>query len=156
MGNMQRTLQAAQQLINARVGAVLRSSHRYESAPWGFDAVEIFSNQVVEVSSDLLPHEVLDAVQQIERELGRDHTAEAAEKERTGARYISRPIDIDILFYDDEVIATDRLAVPHPLLAEREFVLILLDELMSRRRHPQTGLTMSEMLRALRDKQTNH
>ena len=67
-GDVKRTLQAAQQLVNAKVGAVLRCSHRYETKPWGFDADGVFSNQALEVSTDLLPLEVLDAVQAIERE----------------------------------------------------------------------------------------
>ncbi len=121
---MKRTLQAAQQLVNARVGAVLRCSHRYETKPWGFDADGIFSNQALEVSTDLQPLEVLEAVQAIERELGRNRAAEAVEKARTGVTYTSRPIDIDILFYDDEVIASERLTVPHPLIDEREFALV--------------------------------
>ena len=109
-GDVKRTLQAAQQLVNAKVGAVLRCSHRYETKPWGFDADGVFSNQALEVSTDLLPLEVLDAVQAIERELGRNRAAEAVEKARTGVNYTSRPIDIDILFYDDEVIDSERLA----------------------------------------------
>ena len=96
-GDVKRTLQAAQQLVNAKVGAVLRCSHRYETKPWGFDADGVFSNQALEVSTDLLPLEVLDAVQAIERELGRNRAAEAVEKARTGVNYTSRPIDIDIL-----------------------------------------------------------
>ena len=75
-GDVKRTLQAAQQLVNAKVGAVLRCSHRYETKPWGFDADGVFSNQALEVSTDLLPLEVLDAVQAIERELGRNRAAE--------------------------------------------------------------------------------
>ena len=150
-GEVKRTLQAAQQLVNARVGAVLRCSHRYESEPWGFEATSRFSNQALEVSTDLGPHEVLDALQGIERELGRNRAAEAIEKARTGARYTSRPIDIDILFYDDEVICDERLTVPHPLLAEREFALVPLCEIMRSRRHPLTGLTVGEMLDALRN-----
>ena len=116
-GDVKRTLQTAQQLVNSRVGAVLRCSHRYESEPWGFPAAERFSNQALEVSTDLTPHEVLDACQRIERELGRNRAAEAVEKARTGVNYTSRPIDIDILFYDDEVIDSERLTVPHPLMA---------------------------------------
>jgi len=111
-GDVKRTLQAAQQLINARVGAVLRCSHRYESKPWGFDAEQHFSNQALEVSTDLQPLEVLEAVQAIEQELGRNRAAEAVEKARTGVAYTSRSIDIDILFYDDEVIASERLTIP--------------------------------------------
>lgn len=151
-GDVKRTLQAAQQLINDRVGAVLRCSHRYESDPWGFEAEKRFSNQALEVSTDLAPLEVLDAVQEIERELGRNRAAEAVEKASTGVRYTSRPIDIDIAFYDDEVIDCERLTVPHPLLAEREFALVPLNEIVRARRHPLTGLTVGEMLAQLRIK----
>ena len=150
VGDVKTRLQRAQQLLNERVGAVLRCSHRYESAPWGFDAEERFSNQAVEVSTDLTPHEVLDAIEQIENELGRNRAAEAIERARTGSRYCSRPIDIDILFYDDEVIHDERLVVPHPLIAEREFALVPLCEIMRTRRHPVTGRTMEEMLAALK------
>lgn len=154
IGDVKRSLQAAQQLINERVGAILRCSDRYQSEPWGFRSEERFSNQAIEVSTDLEPTEVLDAVQAIERELGRNRAAETLEKSLTGSRYVSRPIDIDILFYDDEVIATERLTVPHPLLAEREFALVPLCEIMRTRRHPLTGQTAGEMLAALRNRET--
>ena len=148
-GDVKRTLQTAQQLINSRVGAVLRCSHRYER---GFPAAQRFSNQALEVSTDLSPLEVLDACQGIERELGRNRAAEAIEKASSGAAYSSRPIDIDIIFYGDEVIDDERLTVPHPLLAEREFALQPLAEIMRRHRHPVTGVTVGEMLDALRNR----
>lgn len=151
LGDVKRTLQAAQQLINARVGAVLRCSHRYESEPWGFSSDSRFSNQALEVSTDLTPHAVLDAVQAIEQELGRNRAAEVVEKARNGAHYTSRPIDIDILFYDDEVIDDERLTLPHPRLAEREFALVPLCEIMRTRRHPVSGHTVEQMLDALRN-----
>ena len=151
-GDVKRTLQTAQQLINSRVGAVLRCSHRYESEPWGFPAAQRFSNQALEVSTDLSPLEVLDACQGIERELGRNRAAEAIEKASSGVAYSSRPIDIDIIFYGDEVIDDERLTVPHPLLAEREFALQPLAEIMRRHRHPVTGVTVGEMLDALRNR----
>ena len=149
-GEVKRTLQRAQQLINDRIGPVLHCSHRYESEPWGFEAEEPFFNQALEVSTDLEPEQLLDAVQEIERELGRNRAAEAIEKASTGARYVSRPIDIDILFYGDAVIETERLTVPHPQLAERRFALTPLCEIARSRRHPVTGLTVGEMLDQLK------
>ena len=151
-GDVKRTLQAAQQLVNARVGAVLRCSHRYEIEPWGFASAARFSNQALEITTDLSPLEVLDAVQRIECDLWRNRAAEAVEKASTGAAYTSRPIDIDIIFYDDEVIREERLTVPHPRLAEREFALVPLCEIMRLRRHPVTGETVGGMLEALRKK----
>ncbi|MDE6446532.1 MAG: 2-amino-4-hydroxy-6-hydroxymethyldihydropteridine diphosphokinase [Alistipes sp.] len=153
LGDVKRTLQCAQQSVNSRIGAVLRCSHRYESEPWGFRADGRFFNQALEVSTDLRPEEVLDAVQQIERELGRNRAAETLEKASSGARYVSRPIDIDIIFYDDLVINSERLTVPHPRLAEREFALVPLCEIVRGRRHPVSGLTVGEMLDALRANQ---
>ena len=146
LGDVKSRLQRAQKLVNERVGAVLRCSHRYESEPWGFAAAGRFSNQAMEISTDLAPEEVLDAVQAIEAELGRDRAAEQREKARSGAAYVSRPIDTDILFYDDLVLASERLTLPHPLLAEREFALVPLCEIMRSRRHPVSGRTMGELL----------
>lgn len=152
-GDVKRTLQSAQQLVNDRVGAVLRCSHRYESEPWGFSG-DRFSNQALEVSTDLAPEEVLDAVQRIECELGRNRAAETLEKASAGMRYASRPIDIDIIFYDDRVIESEQLTVPHPRLAEREFALVPLCEIVRERRHPVSGLTVGQLLDALRATQS--
>ena len=96
---------------------------------------------------------MMDVAKQYEAEvLGRNRAAEAGEKASSGAVYCSRPSDIDIIFYDDEVIGDERLTVPHPLLAEREFALVPLCEIMRQRRHPVTGATVGEMLDALRNK----
>ena len=96
---------------------------------------------------------MMDVAKQYEAEvLGRNRAAEAVEKASSGAVYCSRPIDIAIIFYDDEVIGDERLTVPHPLLAEREFALVPLCEIMRQRRHPVTGATVGEMLDALRNK----
>ena len=152
VGDVKERLRTAQRLVNARIGAVLRCSHCYGSAPWGFEAEQPFVNQVLVADTDLAPHEVLAEVHRIERELGRNRAAEAVEKASSGAVYCSRPIDIDIIFYDDEVIGDERLTVPHPLLAEREFALTPLCEIMRQRRHPLTGATVGEMLDALRNK----
>lgn len=108
-------------------------------------------NQALEVSTDLAPHEVLDACLSIEEELGRNRAAEQIERAATGAPYASRPIDIDLIFYGSEVIDDERLQIPHPRMAERAFVLTPLAEIMRSFRHPVSGLTVGELLAALRE-----
>ncbi len=146
VGNVKQTLQAAQQLINRNIGAVMRCSHRYESPAWGFESQQNFSNQALEVDTDLTPDEVLERIHLIEAELGRDREAERLEKEQSGQRYASRIIDIDIIFYDELVRSDERLTLPHPLMVERGFVLQPLAEIMRSKRHPVSGKTVGEML----------
>ena len=127
VGDVKTRLQNAQRLINQHAGPVMRCSHRYKSRAWGFDAEEEFSNQVLEVDTDLTPEQLLDALQAIERELGRDREAEQSLKQRTGARYTSRPIDIDILC-----------------------------EWMRDYRHPVLGKTVGELLEELKNRNETH
>ncbi len=145
MGEMKPLLHRAQEMINAEIGPVMRCSHRYKSAPWGFEAGSHFSNQVLICDTELSPQEVLGKVHQIEAALGRDRAAEATEKERTGQNYSSRVIDVDILFYDDEIIAEENLVIPHPLLHERDFVLEPLSEVAPEKVHPVFGQTIAEL-----------
>lgn len=150
-GDVQALLRRAAGRIAERIGPVKRCSACYESAPWGFRAEQTFWNQVVEAETALAPEEVLDAALAIEAELGRDRIAESRERAATGERYASRTLDIDLLFYDDEVIRTPRLEIPHPRLGGREFVLRPLCELMPERRHPLTGERMCDLLKALNE-----
>ena len=83
LGDVKDRLRCAQQLINSRIGAVLRCSHCYVSAPWGFEAPQPFMNQVVIVSTDHTPQELLAQIHRIERELGRNRASEAVEKAAT-------------------------------------------------------------------------
>ena len=83
--------------------------------------------------------------------MGRDRESELREKASTGERYCSRTMDIDIMFYDDEVISTPRLTVPHPLMQQREFALEPMCELEGERLHPVLGRTLDDLLKELRD-----
>ncbi len=144
VGNAEATLAEAARLIEAEVGTIELRSRIYRTVAWGFEA-EDFRNQVLIVESALLPADVLSAVNDIECRLGRDRREEQKIKSATGARYASRSIDIDILFYDDLTIESERLTLPHPRIAEREFVLEPLAEIAAEWRHPASGKSVREM-----------
>lgn len=149
-GNPRETLRRARALIGLRVGEICKQSRLRITEPWGVmeTGAENFLNQVLVVQTSLTPTELLEATQQIERELGRGRTDDAAPVRKIcrPRRYSSRPIDIDILFYDDLVMDTPALTIPHPLIDQREFVLEPLAHVMPAFRHPVTGKTMHEML----------
>lgn len=116
LGDRQKNLSLALELIGREVGTVLSASDIIETEPWGFDSSNRFLNMAVKVETHLQPFEVLHTTQEIERKLGRTHKTAAGE-------YHDRPIDIDILLYDDLVMNTTELTIPHPLMHERQFVM---------------------------------
>ena len=120
----------AERLLAERGAKVVAKSQNYESKAWGFESEMLFVNVAWEVETALEPEQLLDALQEVEALLGRNRDAEREEKAQNGARYCSRTLDLDILFYDEEHISTARLKVPHPLIMEREFVITPLCELL--------------------------
>ncbi|MCL2562151.1 MAG: 2-amino-4-hydroxy-6-hydroxymethyldihydropteridine diphosphokinase [Rikenellaceae bacterium] len=149
LGDVRGTLAAAERLVAERAGTVVARSTVRKSTAWGDfcdgEAGGLFLNQALIIETPLSPMKLLDALQKIEKELGREEGQKAANSKATRA-YTSRPIDIDILFYDDLIMHTDRLTIPHPLIAEREFVLLPLVELIPDYPNPATGKTPREML----------
>ena len=139
-------LQRAAERIAEQVGPIERASQICYSEAWGFTCEEEFANQAILVSTVLAADEVLMKTQAIERELGRDREAESEEKLLTGERYASRVVDIDIIFYDDIVVESEKLTLPHPRMHEREFVLRPMLEVAAEWRHPIIGLTVEEMI----------
>ena len=150
VGDAEQTLGKAAQLIAEEVGRVVRHSKIYRTEAWGFEA-EDFRNQVLVVESQKEPLQLLDAINDIERRLGRDRAKENELKSTTGARYASRSLDIDILFYDDLVVESERLTLPHPRIAEREFVLAPLSEVVAEWRHPVNGKSVRKMYEELKE-----
>ena len=122
MGDRKATLDAACQLIEERIGAVVRRSSYRESAPWGFESSNQFLNAAVCCQTTLTPRRLLRATQRKERQLGR------RQKTRDGI-YHDRPIDIDILLYDDLTVDEPDLKIPHPLMHQRPFVMEPLREI---------------------------
>lgn len=119
-------LQLANRLIEWEVGVIVQRSSVIETLSWGFKSAP-FLNQVVVVETALGPLALLDALQDIERRLGRTEKSSVAE-DGTPV-YHARTIDLDILDYDGLHYRDDRLTLPHPRIAEREFVLASLREL---------------------------
>lgn len=152
VGDVKDTLRRAQQAINQELGIILRCSHSYESKAWGFTSSENFYNQAIILDTDFAPEELLDKVLEIEQQLGRDREEEARIKAQTGERFAPRKIDIDILFYDDEVIDTPRLTVPHPLIQDRDFVLRPLNEIAPDKVHPVLRKTIHTLFEEMEAK----
>ena len=132
LGQKEENIRRAIALIGEQIGIVERQSALYHSEPWGFESDNRFVNAVVCVSTTLSPHRLLRATQRIERQLGK--TAQHATERQSSlftlhsSLYKDRPIDIDILLYDDLHIDTPTLKIPHPLMQERDFVMVPLRE----------------------------
>lgn len=123
LGDRHATMRRAIDMLNAGAGTVDRQSSPIETEPWGFESPNRFLNMCVRLTTTLTPEQLLLATQAIERQLGRTVKSD-------GGQYHDRPIDIDILTYDDLHIATPTLTIPHPLMHERDFVMIPLREIM--------------------------
>ena len=121
LGDRHALMEKAITLIGERIGKVVRQSSFIETEPWGFESDNRFLNAVIIVETEHTPREVLTLTQQIEREMGRT-------RKSGSAGYADRPMDIDILIYDDLEINEPDLKIPHPLMHEREFVMIPLRE----------------------------
>ena len=120
----------AERLLAERGVKVVARSKNYTTKAWGFESEQLFTNVAWEVATDKEAEQLLDALQEVEALLGRDREVECKTKEQNGARYCSRTLDLDILFFDEEHISTERLKVPHPLIMERDFVITPLCELL--------------------------
>lgn len=127
LGDKLKNLSIAVELISRTVGEIKQKSGYYETAPWGKTDQPAFINQAVALATDLQPIALLDRLLAIELQMGRQR------KEKWGERVI----DIDIIFFDDEVIIhNNRLTLPHPQLQYRRFVLEPLNEIASDYEHP--------------------
>lgn len=123
LGDRKATMRRAIGLLNERAGSVDRQSSFIETEPWGFESTNKFLNMCVRLLTTLSPEQLLLATKQIERELGRTQKS-------VNGKYHDRPIDIDILMYDDLQLSTPDLTLPHPHMQERDFVMIPLREIL--------------------------
>lgn len=137
MGNRFEYLQTAINLLFEEVGSVIKISSVYETPAMGFDG-DPFLNCAVWLQTDLIPNKILKLILEIEKRIGRNRKASKG--------YSSRPIDIDIVFIDNLIIATEKLSVPHPEMEKRRFVLQPLLDLNSELVHPISGTEISRLL----------
>ena len=128
IGNKRRNMITAAALLAERVGDVLALSGFYETEPWGVQSENTFLNAALQLDTSLSPLELLKATQEIEIEMGRTQKSNGA--------YHDRIIDIDILLYEDLVLQTPELTLPHPLMHERLFVMEPLAEIAPNVIHP--------------------
>ncbi len=142
LGDKRVNFQKVHSIIEKEMGPIVRKSSIYETSPWGFRTARYFWNEVLLVETDLLPENLLERIHQIEGSFGR---------RRKAGPYSSRAMDIDILYFDDVSMDTPRLTIPHKLIQERLFVLVPLDEIAPRFRHPILDRTNRQLLRHCND-----
>jgi 2-amino-4-hydroxy-6-hydroxymethyldihydropteridine diphosphokinase len=138
MDDRQDHIERAQKALAPSV-AIRHRSGIHETLPQYVTDQPAFLNMVVSGETELPPHELLSFLKDIERRLGRTPSR----------RFGPRVIDLDILYYGDQIVNDDTLEIPHPRISEREFVLRPLLEIASKHRHPVTGDTTAEMLKRL-------
>ena len=144
VGERRENLEKAAQFIGEQAGSIANRSALYETDAWGINDQPPFLNQVLEVSTSLDPHALLKVVLNIEREMGRSR------KEKYGPR----TIDIDILLFNDLVLETEGLEIPHPQLHLRRFALTPLAEIAAAVIHPVLKKSIDELLLECPDKLT--
>ena len=131
LGDREEHIRKAIALIGESIGLVIRQSSLIESEPWGFESANRFLNSVILVETTLTPRQLLKATQKIERQLGRKKKSTDS-CILTPVSYSDRSIDIDILLYDDLTVDEPDLKIPHPLMEQRDFVMIPLNEIKPR------------------------
>lgn len=141
-GDKEQTLMRAIDLLSLALGSQPTLSSIIESEPWGYESDNSYANCVAAFDTALTPTQLLDTTEAIEKQLGR------TQKSINGV-YSDRTIDIDILFYGDEIITTPRLTIPHPLLHKRDFILSPMKEIAPELIHPLLKATIEELHKQL-------
>ncbi len=143
-GDKEKLLALALQSIGNKVGTITKTSSFYLTEPWGFRSIDTFVNAVVSVETKKTPQEILRIILEIENMLGR------IRHNKSG--YQSRKMDIDILFYDDKIVAAENLIIPHPRLHQRRFCLEPLRQIAPDFIHPDIKKSITELLEICTDK----
>jgi 2-amino-4-hydroxy-6-hydroxymethyldihydropteridine diphosphokinase len=138
LGNREENISDAIRLILSEIGEIQGKSSIYQTEAWGVQNQQAYLNQVIKISTQFSPNELLEKLLSIEKQLGR--------KRIESANYESRTIDIDILFYNNLIYTTENLEIPHPRLHLRNFVLIPLNQINSELTHPVFNKSIKAIL----------
>lgn len=136
-GNRLENIQSCINLIHQEIGAVIQVSKLYETPAWGFES-DAFYNCALLLHSNSSAQKILSQVLKVEKQLGRIRTDQQG--------YQSRIIDIDLIVFDDQIIETEKLQIPHPLMQNRKFVLLPIQDLELNWKHPVLQKTISELV----------
>jgi 2-amino-4-hydroxy-6-hydroxymethyldihydropteridine diphosphokinase len=137
VGDRHRNCLAAIELLRQNGLLVARQSSMHETEPWGVTDQPEFVNMTVETETDLAPIKLLEVLKKIEKDMGRQDTM----------KWGPRIIDLDILLYDDIIMKTDSLTIPHSLMHERAFVLRPLSEIAGNFIHPVLKKSITDLLK---------
>lgn len=141
LGNKEKNLSTVRELIEQQVGVIKKLSSVYETEPWGVEAQPVYYNQVIELLTEMSAERMMQRLLSIEKEMGRVREN----------KYDARIIDIDILFFNNEVYQTQELTIPHARLHERRFVLEPLNEIAPEFIHPVLQKTIATLLNETSD-----
>ncbi|MCX6206938.1 MAG: 2-amino-4-hydroxy-6-hydroxymethyldihydropteridine diphosphokinase [Bacteroidetes bacterium] len=141
LGNRSANLKKASLLIDQTCGKIIQSSAIYETAAWGLTNQPSFFNQAIKLQTNLAPELLMEQLLAIEKKMGR------VRSKKLGPRII----DLDMLFYNQIILNTDLLVLPHPAIAERRFALLPLTEIASNFLHPVHKKTIEDLLVACPD-----
>ena len=137
LGRKEQYIEEALKNIEMRIGKIISKSAFYYSKPWGFESDNDFVNICAVFETELTPNEVLLTTKDIEKYIGRES--------KTSLEYQDRVIDIDIILFDNDIINTEELIVPHKFMHLRDFVIKPLNEIASDYIHPVFNKTIKEL-----------
>jgi len=144
VGNRESLLDRACAMVGEFCGRIIEKSPVYESEPWGFEAEQWFLNQVIKIETELSADDLMLKLLDIEKELGRDRTM-------LHEGYVSRPMDLDILYFGNQIIDTEYVTAPHPRLHLRKFTLMPLCDIAPDFIHPKMKMSNAELLGLCKD-----
>ena len=137
-GDRLNNIQNALELLNHKIGSISKISSVYENPPIGFESEMNFYNLCVELKTFFNPFDLLDSIKKVEKNIGRS-------KKTIGTQYSNREIDIDIILYENNIIETEILTIPHKLFRERKFVLKPLSEIAKNKIDPVTLFSIDSL-----------